>query len=1054
MGAMYGVTEAEREASDSVFPLPPGRSSATTRAIESREIVHIPDTRADPEYVSALHVFGTALSVPMLRDGLPMGAITVTRYTAEPFTEAQIDLLKTFADQAVIAIETVRLFTELNQRTRDLQELLEYQTATSDVLQVISRSTFDLHPVLDTLLQTAARLCNSDSGGVTVKDGNVFRYAAIYGVSDELTDVLRQRPLVPGRDTVAGRTALEGRVVHLADVTTDPSYGWGEVAASNEIRSVIGVPLLRGTEVTGTFSLARNHVEPFTERQIELVRTFADQAVIAIENTRLLNEIRERTDDLQESLEYQTATSDVLKVISRSTFDLQPVLDTLLETATRLCVADGGAVTIREGEAFRFVAVRGHSDDFAASERNRVVTSDSARWRLLQERIAQEGAAHIVDILALPEFSGDQYAAISKMRSILVVPMLRDGAVVGLLHFFRFHVEPFSERQIELVRTFADQAVIAIENTRLLEELRESLAQQQAIAEILQVINRSPGELQPVFDAILEKAMALCDVAYGDLELYDGKSFRAVATRGLTDTFDAQVRRGYPADDNPATRPLIAGERVSHIANMADLDFSKVFAHEPVKDEGHHTLLCVPLRRDDALLGMIACARGEVRAFSEKEIALLENFAAQAVIAMDNARLLDEIRQRQAELRVTFDNMGDGVAMFDAELRLAAWNHNFQVMRGVPETLLAERPLYGEYILYLAAHGELGDGDAEVEQARLLASVGQQWSVERTRPDGRVIEVRHNPVPGGGFVLIYRDVTERKRAEQQVRAARDAAEKALGELRATQQQLVVQQKMAALGQLTAGIAHEIKNPLNFVNNFADLSVELLEELKETTEPAVASLGEDSRAEIDEIVEMLTGNLAKIAEHGRRADGIVKSMLAHSRGGSRDWQSSDINALVEEALNLAYHGARAQDQSFNITLERDFERGIAPIDMVPQDVTRVFLNLFGNGFYAADKRRREADDGFRPVLKVTTRDLGGEVEIRVRDNGTGIPPEFRDKLFQPFFTTKPTGEGTGLGLSISYDIVTQQHGGTIDVDSTFGEFTEFTIRLPRQGREGA
>ena len=326
----------------SVFPLPPGRSSATTRAIDSREVVHIPDTGADPEYVTGLRAFGTALSVPMLRDGVPMGAITVTRSHVEPFSDAQIELLKTFADQAVIAIETVRLFTELNQRTRDLQELLEYQTATSDVLQVISRSTFDLHPVLDTLLQTAARLCNSDSGGVTVKDGDVFRYAAIYGVSDELTDVLRQRPLVPGRDTVAGRTVLEGRVVHLADVTTDPSYGWGEVAASNEIRSVIGVPLLRGTEVTGTFSLARNHVEPFTERQIELVRTFADQAVIAIENTRLLNEIRERTDDLQESLEYQTATSDVLKVISRSTFDLQPVLDTLLETAARLCVADGG----------------------------------------------------------------------------------------------------------------------------------------------------------------------------------------------------------------------------------------------------------------------------------------------------------------------------------------------------------------------------------------------------------------------------------------------------------------------------------------------------------------------------------------------------------------------------------------------------------------------------------------------------------------------------------------------------------------------------------------
>jgi len=255
--------------------------------------------------------------------------------------------------------------------------------------------------------------------------------------------------------------------------------------------------------------------------------------------------------------------------------------------------------------------------------------------------------------------------------------------------------------------------------------------------------------------------------------------------------------------------------------------------------------------------------------------------------------------------------------------------------------------------------------------------------------------------------------------------------------------------MASLGQLTAGIAHEIKNPLNFVNNFASLSVELLDEFKETVRPVIAALGADKRAEVDEVIDMLTANLDKIAEHGKRADGIVKSMLAHSRGASGERQRADLNALTEEALNLAYHGARAQDPNFNITIEREFDRTIAPIELVPQDISRMLLNLFGNGFYAADQRRREAADAtFRPVLKVITRDLGNEVEIRVRDNGTGIPSEFRNKLFQPFFTTKPTGEGTGLGLSISYDIVTQQHGGTIAVDSRVGEFTEFTIRLPR------
>jgi GAF domain-containing protein len=1028
--------------------LPPVRGSSVDRLRRGEPFVHVldaremPPYRANPLFRELVDRSGcrTSINVPLRKDGVLLGTINLYRQQVRAFSDKQIALLQNFAAQAVIAIENARLLTET-------REALEQQTATAEVLQVINTSPGDLAPIFDAMLDKALHSCGAAYGALRMWDGDHLTrvaWRAPQGFEDVSPKAVTAAP-----GSLAERFVRGENVISISDLVDDENYQQGVGAQSlvrrGNARTFLGVALRRDDRLLGTLVIYRQEARPFTEKQIALLQNFAAQAVIAIENARLLNELRDRTHDLQESLEYQTATSDVLQVISRSTFDLQPVLDAVLATAARLCKADIAGLARRDGEVYRMAASYALPPDYDAFVRSQAFPPGRGT---VTGRTALEGrVVHIPDIGADPDYAMPETISVGKIGTALGVPLLRGAEPIGVVWLARQRAKPFTERQVELVRTFADQAVIAIENTRLLTELRESLEQQQAIAEVLQVINSSPGDLTPVFDAILEKAHSLCGIASGSLELYDGENFRSVAERGLPKAFADMLREGYPASDNPATRPLIEGNRFTHIADLAETDYT--ITQSAAELLSARTLLCIPLRRDNLLLGMIACARQEVRLFSEKEIALLESFAAQAVIAMDNARLLEEIRQRQAELRVTFDNIGDGVAMFDAELRLAAWNLNFQRVLDLPDALLAERSSYPDYVRILAERGEFGDVDVEAEVARRIETIDQGLRFEHIRPDGRIIEVRRNPVPGGGFVLIYSDVTERKRAEAEIRSARDAAEKALAELKTAQASLLHAQKMAALGQLTAGIAHEIKNPLNFVNNFAGLSVELLDELKETTAPAVAALGDDTRAELAEIVRMLTGNLEKIAEHGRRADGIVQSMLAHSRGGSGDWQSTDINALVEEALNLAYHGARAQDQSFNVTMERHLDRQLAPIEVVPQDITRVLLNLISNGFYAAAKQSCDANGAFRPVLKVTTRDLGEAVEVRVRDNGTGIPPEYRDRLFQPFFTTKPTGEGTGLGLSISYDIVTQQHGGTITVDSEVGQFTEFMIRLPRR-----
>src|SRR5436190_11082203 len=399
---------------------------------------------------------------------------------------------------------------------------------------------------------------------------------------------------------------------------------------------------------------------------------------------------------------------------------------------------------------------------------------------------------------------------------------------------------------------------------------------------------------------------------------------------------------------------------------------------------GYRSTLGVPLFRENTLIGVFSIVRTRVDPFTNKEIELASTFADQAVIAIENARLFEELRERQAELRVTFDNMGDGVAMFGADKRLASWNRNLQKMLDLADPFLISRPSFAELFRYLAARGEFDSTDLEAELSRSLDDTGREMRYERTRPDGRVIEVRRNPVPDGGFVLIYADITERKRAEETIRIARDAAEKALRDLQAAQDRLVQTEKLASLGQLTAGIAHEIKNPLNFVNNFAALSAELTDELNDVLKPV--TMDGKVRGEVDELTGLLKDNLEKVVQHGKRADSIVKNMLLHSREGSGEHRPADINSLLDESLNLAYHGARAENGEFNITLQREFDTEAGIIELFPQEITRAFLNLIANAVYAATRRKTEdKEPGFEPTLRATTKNLGSAVEIRIRDN---------------------------------------------------------------------
>jgi GAF domain-containing protein len=599
----------------------------------------------------------TLLTVPMLKEGTIVGALGIYRQEVRPFTYKQIKLLQSFANQAVIAIENARLLKEL-------RESLEQQTATSEVLSVISSSPGDLQPVFEKMLENATRVCHAEFGIMHLRaEGDLFRHAALHNVPAAFAEQVQRDPVI--RD-MSG-SALERLVqtkqpFHIEDVHLGPGYLAGNESVRNfadltGARTVAFVPMIKDGEVIGSLGIYRCEVRRFADKQVELLGNFAKQAVIAIENARLLNELRE-------SLEQQTATSQVLGVISSSPGELEPVFNTILENATRICDAGFGTLLSYDGEAFRNIALYNVPPAFAEQDHGNpfVPPSDAplGRFRETKQPI------HVADLRTEPAYKRG-FAPIVMMtdgagaRSILAVPMLKDTALVGGIAIYRQEVRPFTEKQIEVVSNFASQAVIAIENTRLLNELRESLEQQTATSEVLRVISSSPGELEAVFDSILENATRICEAKVGNLFLREGDDFRAVSVHGDSGFASESRRQPIASLREYPTAPLARLLKTNQLVQVPDLQHDRSYLDgnprivSLVETAGARTLVVVPMLKDRNLVGAISIYRREVRPFTGKQIALVQNFAAQAVIAIENARLLSELRESLQQQTATAD---------------------------------------------------------------------------------------------------------------------------------------------------------------------------------------------------------------------------------------------------------------------------------------------------------------------------------------------------------------------------------------------------------------